>query len=30
MNSKKSVAHLMGRLAEAVTRQSGRLSTTPD
>src|SRR3979411_2453757 len=30
MNSQKSVAHRMGRVLEAVTRQSGRLSTTPD
>lgn len=30
MNSKKSVAHRMGRVLEAVTRQNGRLSTTPD
>ena len=30
MNSKKSVAHRLGRVLETVTRQSGRLSTTPD
>ncbi len=30
MNSKKSVAHRMGRVLEAVTRQSGRLATPPD
>ncbi len=30
MNSKKGVAHRLGRVLEAVTRQSGRLATTPD
>jgi adenylate cyclase len=30
MNSKKGVAHKLGRVLETVTRQSGRLSTTPD
>ena len=30
MNSNKSVAHRLGRVLEAVTRQSGRLSTTPE
>ena len=30
MNSKKGVAHRLGRVLETVTRQSGRLSTTPD
>ena len=30
MNSKMGVAHRLGRVLETVTRQSGRLSTTPD
>jgi adenylate cyclase len=30
MNSKKGVAHKLGQVLETVTRQSGRLSTTPD
>jgi adenylate cyclase len=30
MNSKKGVAHRLGRVLETVTRQSGRLSTAPD
>ena len=30
MKSKKSVAHRLGRVLETVTRQSGRLSTTPE
>ena len=30
MNSKKGVAHRLGRVLETVTRQSGRLTTTPD
>jgi len=30
MNSKKGFAHKLGRVLETVTRQSGRLSTTPD
>ena len=30
MNSNKSVAHRLGRVLEAVTRQSGRLPTTPE
>lgn len=30
MNAKKSVAHRLGRVAEAVTRQSGRLSDSPE
>ena len=30
MNSKKGVAHRLGRVLETVTRQSGRLATTPD
>ncbi len=30
MNSNKSVAHRLGRVLEAVTRQSGRLSATPE
>ncbi|OBA89650.1 hypothetical protein A5662_23780 [Mycobacteriaceae bacterium 1482268.1] len=30
MNSQKSVAHRLGRVLEAVTRQSGRLSKSPD
>jgi adenylate cyclase len=30
MNSKRGVAHGLGRVLETVTRQSGRLATTPD
>ncbi len=30
MNSKKGVAQRLGRVLETVTRQSGRLATTPD
>ena len=30
MNDNKSVAHRLGRVLEAVTRQSGRLPTTPE
>jgi adenylate cyclase len=30
MNSKKSVAHRLGRVLETVTRQSGRLPDTPE
>jgi adenylate cyclase len=30
MNAKKSVAYRLGRILETVTRQSGRLPTTPD
>ncbi len=30
MNSKKGAAHRLGRVLETVTRQSGRLATTPD
>jgi adenylate cyclase len=30
MNSNKTVAHRLGRVLEAVTRQSGRLPDTPD
>jgi adenylate cyclase len=30
MNAKKSIAHRLGRVLEAVTRQSGRLPDTPD
>ena len=30
MKSKKSVAHRLGRVLETVTRQSGRLATTPE
>jgi adenylate cyclase len=30
MNSKNSVAHRLGRVLETVTRQSGRLPTTPE
>src|ERR1700694_4181521 len=30
MNAKKSVAQRLGRVLEAVTRQSGRLSETPE
>lgn len=30
MKSKKSVAHRLGRVLETLTRQSGRLSTTPE
>ena len=30
MKSKKSVARRLGRVLETVTRQSGRLSTTPE
>ncbi len=30
MNSKKGVAHRLGQVLETVTRQSGRLATTPD
>ena len=30
MNSKRGVAHGLGRILETVTRQSGRLATTPD
>jgi adenylate cyclase len=30
MNANKSVAHRLGRVLEAVTRQSGRLPTTPE
>ena len=30
MSQRRSVAHRLGRVLESVTRQSGRLSTTPD